>query len=260
MGIYDKYIRKKIFVSEVDKVNRDLNPDFLKAVIAYNKYGAYCVPNSAQHRTLGQKILRGDVFEPDTISYMRSNVKDGDIIHAGTFFGDFLPGLSKSLAPDAKIWAFEPNKENFQCAEVTLILNNIDNVNLYPCGLGEIKSKAILKTENKKGRALGGSSTIVETPDNENSFEEINIVSIDGLIPEDRNINILQLDVEGYEENALKGAIKTIERCRPILILEDDHQVTKSQWFKKNILSLDYEVSDRLHYNRIILPKEAKHK
>ncbi len=260
MGIYDKYFRKKIFVSRIDKVDNDLNPDYLKAVISYNMYGAYCVPISAQHRTLGQKILRGDVFEPDTIAYMRSNIKDGDIIHAGTFFGDFLPGLSKSLAPDAKIWAFEPNKENFQCAEVTLMLNNINNVNLYPYGLGENKSKAVLKTKNKKGMALGGSSTIIETSDNEDSYEEVNIVTIDGHIPEDRNINILQLDVEGFEENALKGALKTIQRCRPIIILEDDKGVTRSQWFEKNVLSLDYKVSDKLHYNRIVMPIEVRNK
>ncbi len=32
--------------------------------------------------------------------------------------------------------------------------------------------------------------------------------------------DLLQLDVEGFEENALKGAKKTIMRARPIIIIE----------------------------------------
>lgn len=255
MGLYDKYFRKKMFISEIDKVDPSLNDDYLKAVIAYNKYGAYCVPVSAQHRTLGQKILRGDVFEPDTIEFMRSNVKEGDIVHAGTFFGDFLPGLSRGMSSAAKIWAFEPNDESFRCARVTLLLNNIENVNLLKFGLGENSSTEFLNTVDKKGKDLGGSSSIGEKSESKGIWEEINIVSIDDTIPQNRKISILQLDVEGFEEQALKGALKTIKRCRPILILEDDHQVTKSEWFQANILSLGYEISGKLHYNTMLLPR-----
>lgn len=256
MGIYEKYFRKKVFVSEPQRVDDNLNRDYLKAVIAYNKYGAYCIPISAQFSTLGQKILRGDIFEPDTIDFMRSNAKDGDIIHAGSFFGDFLPGLSKALNSDAIIWSFEPNRENFRCAEVTILINDLKNVKLFPSGLGETQSMAFLKTVNRKGLALGGSSTIVDLQPNEEEIEEISIVAVDEIIPKNRNISIIQLDVEGYEENALKGAIETIKRCRPILILEDDQSITKSNWFINNILSLDYEVSGKLHYNKVVLPKE----
>jgi hypothetical protein len=34
------------------------------------------------------------------------------------------------------------------------------------------------------------------------------------------NISIIHLDLEGFEEYALRGARKTIERYRPLLILE----------------------------------------
>lgn len=42
---------------------------------------------------------------------------------------------------------------------------------------------------------------------------------MDSIVPPDRRVRILQLDVEGYEAQALQGAAETIRRCRPVLIL-----------------------------------------
>ena len=82
----------------------------LQCCIAYNKYGGYCVPLSSLHRPAAQRILSGDVYEPNTIEFLISNCSDGDIVHAGAYFGDFLPALSRSCAPNAKIWvSVDPN-------------------------------------------------------------------------------------------------------------------------------------------------------
>jgi len=254
MGIFNKIFDKKVDA----KNNYDLIPEELTEVlnvnVAYNKYGAYCMPVSSQHRTLNQKNLKGQIFEPDTIAYMVENAKEGDIVHAGAFFGDFLPAISRGVSEKAKIWAFEPNPESYRCAQITILLNDIQNVSLVHAGLGETPSKMKLTTRDKKGVRLGGSSTIrVENKDGQTT-EQIDILSIDGFIPRDRHISILQLDVEGFEKQALIGALETIKRCKPILILEDDHGFTKSDWFRDNILSLNYKIDGKLHYNKVILP------
>ncbi len=226
----------------------------INASIAYNEHGAYCVPLSSQHRTLCQRILKGEVFEPDTIQYIMNNAGDGDIIHAGTFFGDFLPALSRSVVEGKHVWAFEPNSENYRCAQVTMVLNDIKNVHLIHAGLGAREASGEVIVEDKKGKGLGGCSRIVESVGEGHVTEEVNIVSLDQVIPLDREISILQLDVEGYEEKALQGGIELIKRCRPILILEDDQGVTKGQWFKDHILTLGYRIDSNLHYNKLVLP------
>lgn len=44
------------------------------------------------------------------------------------------------------------------------------------------------------------------------------IVTVDGLtLPV---LDLLMLDVEGYELHALRGAAETIERCRPVIVVE----------------------------------------
>ena len=127
--------------------------------------------------------------------------------------------------------------KSYRCTQITIIINAIDNVELLQAGLGETTSTTKILIKDKKGVSLGGSSTIVEKPDKNRILEEIKIIAIDNVIPIERKISILQLDIEGYEQQALMGALQTIKRCRPILILEDDTNFTKSNWFKEHILS-----------------------
>ena len=58
-------------------------------------------------------ILDARVWEPDTLDLARGVDPAGDVVHAGTFFGDFIPALARSRAPGALVWAFEPNRESY---------------------------------------------------------------------------------------------------------------------------------------------------
>lgn len=261
MGILQKIFGKIVRAeNNYELVPEERRKEVMEASIAYNEYGAYCVPLSSQHRTLCQKILKGEVFEPNTIQYMLENAGNGDIVHAGTFFGDFLPALSRSVTEANHVWAFEPNTENYRCAQITISLNAIKNVHLIHAGLGQGASTADLIIGDKRGVGLGGCSMIAESVDDKYLSEKVNIVTLDEIIPKDRIVSILQLDVEGYEEQALKGGIELIKRCKPILILEDDKGVTSSEWFKDHILGLGYRIDSNLHYNKLVLPGEMSGK
>ena len=132
--------------------------EILNGIVAYNEYGGYFAPLSSLQRPAVQKILVGDVYEPQTIKFMRDNCSVGDIVHAGTFFGDFLPGLSKALSKNAKLWAFEPNIENFRCANITMLINNLNNVILNNLAVGEDEATLKMLVESLDGEALGGAS------------------------------------------------------------------------------------------------------
>jgi FkbM family methyltransferase len=178
-------------------------------IIASNELGIYCLPRKALHRSACQAVLRGRVWEPETVQFLYDNA-EGDIIHGGTFFGDFLPALSRAYE---HVWAFEPNSDSFKCAEVTIRLNDLSNVSLRNSGMGAAKGTASMCTE-RDGLYLGGGSFIVEGPG------DTLIESIDSVVPQDRHIGMIHMDVEGYEGPALEGARETIRRCQPIIVLE----------------------------------------
>ena len=224
----------------------------LRCRIAYNRYGAYCVPLSSGHRPAVRKILSGDVFEPETLDFMRAHCGAGDIVHAGTYFGDFLPALSGKCAPGAQIWAFEPNRENYRCAQITLLLNGLENVELTNAGLGERRHLSNLVTGDRSGRGLGGGSHLVEgvAGDPAATTEVVEVVTVDETVPANREVSMIQLDVEWHERQVLSGALATIRRCLPILILEN---LPDQAWLAENILPLGYRVTRKLHVNTVLL-------
>jgi FkbM family methyltransferase len=218
-------------------------------IIASNKFGRYCVPKSSIARPAAKTILAGEVWEKDTIRFIARNCGAGDVVHAGTFFGDFLPGLSRALHPDARLWAFEPSRENFLCAQQTIALNELANVNLTHAGLGARQGSGTLCI-SEDGKATGGSSRFVAQETRGEGYETAPIVALDDVIPPSRNVTALQLDVEEYEQEALEGALGLLKRCRPLLILETLPR--SPDWHEHNVLSLGYREMGEVHHNRVL--------
>lgn len=230
------------------RTNRSPLPAILNCAVFYNEFGGYCVPRSSRHRPAAQKIMAGDVWEKPTIAFMTSVCNGGDIVHAGTYFGDFLPALSRA-AGHGTVWAFEPNPENHRCAAITILLNDLRNVHLVNAALDHTSRTAALVTRSGDGRSLGGASHLADA--GERGDVAIPTVAVDDVVPADRHVTVLQLDVEGHEQAALSGAMQTITRCRPTILLETPPQ----EWLSAHLLPLGYAVAGTVADNLILQPE-----
>jgi FkbM family methyltransferase len=215
----------------------------LDCVIARNTYGMYCVPRATRHRPACRAVLQSRVWEPETLNLMRGVA--GDVVHAGTFFGDFLPALATSRA--GTVWAFEPNRESYRCAHITVDLNELQNVTLRHGALSGEPGVGSLATTNPAGRLSGGGSRLTVNPLDGVSVEPVPLVTVDEVVPESRDVGLVELDVEGHEQQALLGALRTIERCRPILILES---LPAEDWLREHLP--DYQVTDVVNGNKVL--------
>jgi FkbM family methyltransferase len=222
-------------------------------ITASNKYGQYAIPPETAHRPAAHLLIMGEVYEPDTIQFMLDNCGTGTIIHAGTFFGDFLPALNTA---GNKVYAFEPVKRNYDHAVETLsMITDQINITLFNYGLGEVnKTESIIHTGHT-GESLGGGARYNY---NKNAIlpehiEDTEVVTLDSIVDDHTNVSIIQLDVEGYEENALKGAMSIIEKSSPIIIVECwDESMFQTDFFKNEIFSKGYVRGNNLHDNVIL--------
>lgn len=243
-------IRKKVINKPVAISYHSDDSLVLRCYVSYNKFGGYCIPQSSHHRPAAQKILAGGIWEPDTIDFITRHAGNGDIVHAGTYFGDFIPALSRTCIESAKLWAFEPNPENYRCALITIAINHLNNVDIKKAGLGAQTGSLSMEITDEKGIGLGGASRLIEGQrNNRRQFTNVDILRLDDILPPERRITILQLDVEGFEQQALTGSMETIKRCKPIIILEN---LPESSWLAENILCMGYQVSGKLHENTIL--------
>ena len=220
--------------------------------IRKNAYGRYYVPDSQLHRPVAASIAKGEVWEKDTIQYIIDNLNNKSAITAGAYYGDFLPAISKSTS--AKVFTFEPVPELFEYAKKTIYLNQLPNTVIYNQGLSNQTRKGFIKLVGErndhigfrgKSLSLGGASHIVPKP-TKNTID-IELTTLDSVIPTDSEISVIHLDVERHENEALEGAKHLIKINRPVIIAESD--------IKKELLSLlGYFFAGKVDSNKIFQP------
>ena len=59
------------------------------------------------------------------------------------------------------------------------------------------------------------------------------------------NVSIVKIDIEGMESLALRGMLRTLERCKPILFLEA-HNEDEIEKQRNVIATLGYQMSGRV--------------
>lgn len=224
--------------------------------IAETDFGKFCVPDSSSYTYTSQAILSGRQHEPETIDFIIKNHRGMDIIHAGAGFGDFLPALSKGCS--GVIWTFEPNNENFYCAQKTIDINGLKNVHLRNAGLGKVSSNLHVKVK-EDGLALGPRTETCLTENNSDDLQECQILKLDDIFP-DNHFSIIHLDTEGFEFPILDGAKEIIARCSPLIILEIDDRALKYNEYMRGIgyrpiKQLIYDAKEMVFVNTVYARK-----
>jgi FkbM family methyltransferase len=152
-----------------------------------------------------------------------------------------------------KVFTFEPDPINFHCLTVNnpspfVVKSNIalgdkcEWINLIPSIYGDNSGMA---TVSKSHEGIPTYSITIDS---------LNIA----------NVSLIHLDVEGFEYYALKGAEKTIKRCKPTIVAEIFNDVEEIKIFKF-LKKYNYIIAKRIEpdgpagtLNIIYVPGEKK--
>lgn len=177
--------------------------------------------------------------------------KDGSVIQAGGNCGVY-PLLYTEFFN--LVYTFEPDPLNFFCLAANCQIPGIIKFN---CALGNKNDLVQIEERLPGNRGMNA----VESTTDRNSVYCVPAVTIDSFGFE--NINLIQLDLEGYEGNAILGAKKTIEKNRPVIILEwsDEHARVHPVQYKevKEIMdSINYKAVKQITgLDTVFIPEET---
>jgi len=127
-------------------------------------------------------LMEGVIHEPKTISMILQHRGDGILIHAGAYIGDMLPAFS---GKGHRVYAFEPARDFFRCAKITMDLNFADGEHstvLINKGLGDKVGEVVQLLTTEDGEiSEGGASRIMRCADGVelNRLEELCLTTID---------------------------------------------------------------------------------
>jgi FkbM family methyltransferase len=143
---------------------------------------------------------------------------DGIFIDIGANIGLYTLYASKLITENGQIISFEPFPENFKSLSKNVALNGISNVRLEKIAIGE-KEGVINLYYDEQEKNLGMVST---TPIERGVKEEVKIVSLDSYLKNEpfTKIDLIKIDIEGFEYSALLGMKNTLTTFHPSLLIE----------------------------------------
>lgn len=157
-------------------------------------------------------------YEPSVGQAIKKEIKKGMIVvDVGANIGYFTLMMARSVGPTGKVYAFEPDPENFKLLRKNVKTNGFENVFLIKAVVGRKKGKISLYINEKSGAehsiynfSKSQKKILVDSWSLDEYFAGGNI-----------KIDFIKLDIQGAEPEAILGMEKIIRKNPKIKILTE---------------------------------------
>lgn len=169
---------------------------------------------------VGRKIYLG-IFEKNETIFLKQQVKNGDVcLDIGANIGYF--SFMFATAAHCQVICIEPIRQNSDLIRLTASINRIGNVKVISAAVSSTVGEATIDESNETAYSA------LTYEDGANNIKDIygaNVVcsykvptiSIDSLGLE--RLDIVKMDIEGFEYFALQGMVNTLCTNKPRLLM-----------------------------------------
>jgi len=194
--------------------------------------------HTIQNDCMGRDIINKKIWEPHIVNFLKTNLKkDSVFLDIGSNYG-WHSIIAAKLCD--KVFSFEPQTLMYEIQKLSIEENKIENCILYKQALGNVESTKEMSPidYNMNGVNIGDLSI-------GHGGEEVNVTTLDLMNLE--KVDLIKIDVQGYEKFIIEGGIETIKKHKPIMIVEfEEFQLNKFGYGSKNLFEkikeLDYEI------------------
>lgn len=168
-------------------------------------------------------------------------IKNKSIIDAGAYIGDTAIILSDYTTNN--VYAFEPLLVNYKIMKNIIELNNKKNIIPIYSALGEYNKDIYIDGSNNiddnvymlsmlnnkkisidKYKGSNMESEVYDIYQYQDNMNKLKMVTLDKFVDENNiEVGLIKTDLEGFEKSFLKGAINTIKKQKPILVISIYH-------------------------------------
>jgi FkbM family methyltransferase len=151
----------------------------------------------------GERAIAFNAYEPVLSRKVLNIINDGDVVFdVGSWIGYYTLLAARKAET---VISIEPDNINYDRLKKNVQLNDFSNVTALNLAVGDKRSESVLV------KGLGSSTNKI---DPQGFGEIVKIETLDNIIDELKinEINVLIIDVEGYEYFALKGLIRSLSK------------------------------------------------
>jgi len=144
-------------------------------------------------------------------------MKGDEVADVGANVGMFSLTARHYIGSEGTVYAFEPNPIPRAQLNRNIEINQIENILVYPVGLGETNGQFSLYVPNINSGE--GSLAPVNYDNSEWYATQVEIRVGDDLLQQ-AALRLIKIDVEGAEVSVFKGITRLIDKHRPLIIAE----------------------------------------
>ncbi|HMM81112.1 MAG TPA: FkbM family methyltransferase [Pyrinomonadaceae bacterium] len=207
---------------------------------------ARLVPNNYQYpagsdRTFEYKGIKLSLDIHDYVSHylyfgfkdrshekLMSLVKAGDtVLDVGTNYGSTILQFAKIIAENGRAYGFEPDPVNFAICVKNLGLNTFHHISVENIGLGREEGELTLVVNTESNRGMNR----VGVPVDRQEWHKVKMCRLDKWVQQNEidKIDLIKIDVEGFEMEVLAGARELLKTFSPALFIEIDDNNLRQQ-------------------------------
>jgi FkbM family methyltransferase len=166
--------------------------------------------------SVGQHVKRG-AYEPHVTAVFRDRLRPGmHVLDIGANIGYYTMLSASLVGPSGSVTAVEPNPTSVKLLEASRRANSFGNVSVLQMAAG--RELGLLVMHGSHGNVM--TSAAPDDPVSLMNSTTVPSLRMDDLVPRDKKIDFVKIDVEGAEYNALLGASELIKRCHPTVVSE----------------------------------------
>ena len=171
-------------------------------------------------------IARGaKAYEPQCVSVLKTLLNLGDtVFDIGANIGFYSVLFSNWVGSRGRVVAYEPDSANLKLLRRNLKLNGCQNASVRPVALSNESGRELFSVDRvtRSTGHLGSGATYGGTIFGSGKEDLISVVTctLDDEVSEYGAPNLIKMDIEGGEYNALTGGIRTLTSHRPLIVSE----------------------------------------
>lgn len=204
--------------------------------VVINECPLILIPND---KGISEELLLFKTHEPFSTKALRSELNEGMVcLDIGANLGYYATMESKAVGGSGHVIAIEPSPTNFSYLKRNMELQKTSNYELFNFAVGD-KDGSVNFLISKKSNLSKVVSEEEKIPD---GCEIINIplTTLDKFVYEKQlnRLDLIRMDVEGYELQILEGAKQIIKKFKPMMQIEIHTKILGKQNLKKVLLDL----------------------
>jgi FkbM family methyltransferase len=159
---------------------------------------------------ISRELALHGFHEKSSTEQIKKMLKSGmKIVEVGANIGYYTLIEAKLIGKDGFIYAFEPSPRNFEFLKRNIILNKYKNIEIYQKAIGSENGTSKFFVANRSNL-----SSLIKREDwaglyNDNNGIDVEVIKLDEFL-KDKKVDLIRMDIEGYELEVLKGLRYTL--------------------------------------------------